>query len=122
MCCSCFKKIIVKFIYIALIAAVFGAGLMMSFDTYVSSAVYQKSHYRDAEPRTSIPGVFEVKAKSNLFKIPYYTLAYNEVTKCVSLPNNLNTTFYDADEPFTVWGQTVVDGKYSEKEFTVTCT
>ena len=83
-CCSCIKKLCVKITYIVLIVLVFGVGLMFSFDTYVSSAVFEKSHYRDANPQNLSAGNMSVTAKTGLFKMPYYDLKYNKQTKCVS--------------------------------------
>lgn len=123
-CCNCIKKICVKLTYIILIAVTFGAGLMVSFDVYASAAVLKKSHYKDADPHTYHPGNFSVTLKSDLLSIPYQTLMYNKVTKCINTEASAeyaNAIFYEADEPFTVWGDAEEDGKTIQKEFEVTC-
>ena len=74
----------VKLVYIILIVLVFGAGLFVSFDTYVSSSVFEKKYFKDAAPMVNSSGNTLVTAKTGLFKIPYYDFYYNNATKCVS--------------------------------------
>ena len=123
-CCRCIKALCVKIIYIALLVITLGVGLMFSFDLYISSSVFEKSHYRDAEPYIYPTGNVSVAVKSGLLGVTYYKYNYNINTKCLNTEQSSSKalgTFYMADDSFTVYGETVEDGKTVTDELEVLC-
>ncbi|CAL6046784.1 Transmembrane_domain-containing protein [Hexamita inflata] len=123
---NCCKAFCVKITYTVILGVIFAAGLLVSFDVYIQSMMFQSNKFKNAAPELKTGCLQEATIKTQIFGIPINQGYYSPVTECFSAYQIKDTTMelfypYKNGKSTTVYVNSVKNGSYVKTEKTVSC-